>query len=255
MKLTFLGTGTSSGIPLLACTCRVCRSPDPRDRRLRSSVLIEAQGRTLLVDAGPDFREQMLRHDVAHLDAVLITHGHRDHIAGIDDLRAYNFATGRDMDLYADAIGARMIRQQFPYIFETDPYPGVPRLDLHEISHERNIQVAGIPIDPVQIWHGKLPILGFRIGGLAYLTDVKTIDPTERAKLRGIDTLIVSAIRDEPHHAHMNLDQALAFIRDVGPRRAYLMHFSHYIGRHADLVRRLPSSVDAAYDGLTLAVS
>lgn len=253
MRLTFLGTGTSQGVPVVGCTCEVCRSTDPRDQRLRVSALVEVGGKRLLIDAGPDLRQQLLRAHVADLDAVLLTHEHMDHIAGMDDLRAISFRhePPRPVPVYADAPTQQAVRRVFSYAFAERKYPGVPEFDLHLIDRSP-FMVGDVRVVPVEAMHLSMPVLGFRIGGLTYLTDVKTISVEERAKIRGSEVLVVNALRIQPHLSHMDLAEALALIEDVRPERAYLTHISHWMGRHADVEQLLPPHVHPAYDGLAV---
>ena len=259
MKLTFLGTGTSQGVPIIGCDCAVCRSADPRDRRLRTAAMVECRGRCIVIDAGPDFRYQMLRTGVRRIDGILLTHEHKDHIGGLDDVRAFNFidyprAIHR-MALYAAPHTAACIRKDFDYAFVPDKYRGVPEFALHEIDESHPFEVAGIEVLPVHGHHSdRFEVTGFRIGPLAYLTDFKTIDDAEIAKLRGVDTLVVNALRFEPHTSHFSVDEALALIRRVAPRQAWLTHLSHQIGLHAATDPTLPAGVHLAYDGLTVEI-
>ena len=255
MKLTFLGTGTSQGVPVIGCRCPVCLSTDPRDNRLRTSALIETGRTRLAIDAGPDFRCQMLRAGVRHLDAILLTHEHKDHIGGIDDVRAFNFVdyppTIRRIDIYATALTAARVRRDFDYAFATEKYRGVPEIMLHEIDPARPFRVGDAEIVPVSGSHSdRFRVTGYRMGGLAYLTDFKTIDDREIAKLQGVEVLVVNALRFAPHDSHFNVDEALALIRRVGPREAYLTHMSHGIGLHAATDPTLPEGVRLAYDNL-----
>jgi phosphoribosyl 1,2-cyclic phosphate phosphodiesterase len=249
VQLTFLGTGTSQGIPVIACDCEVCRSTDPRDNRTRSSALVDVDGVKLLIDAGPDMRQQLLREKVMDLDAVLLTHEHMDHIAGMDDLRAFNFVHDppRPVPIYGDASTLAAVQRVFAYAFSTSKYPGVPQFDLHTIGREP-LHVKGVQVIPIEVMHLHMPVLGFRIGGLVYITDAKTMAPAEREKARGCEVLVVNALRKEPHISHLNLEEALELIRDLRPERAYLTHISHWMGRHAEL--ELPPQVYLAYDGL-----
>jgi phosphoribosyl 1,2-cyclic phosphate phosphodiesterase len=259
MEIEFLGTGTSQGVPMVACTCAVCGSSDPRDKRLRSSALVRCatpagEERTLLIDAGPDLRQQMLRAQVQRLHAVLLTHEHMDHLAGIDDLRAFNFAQGRSMDIHGDASTLRAVRRVFHYAFAEDRYPGVPDLQLHTLQAGVPAVVAGVPVLPVEVMHYRMSVLAFRIGGLAYVTDAKSIAPDQREALRGADVLVLNALRITPHLAHFNLEEAVAMVQELAPRRAYLTHISHLLGRYGDVQAQLPPGVELAYDGLRVAV-
>jgi phosphoribosyl 1,2-cyclic phosphate phosphodiesterase len=247
----FLGTGTSSGVPLVGCDCAVCTSADPKDQRLRSSVLVRTQGRTLLIDAGPDLRQQLLRSRTTAVDAVLITHEHMDHVAGIDELRALNFKLGRAIDIHASPTTNQAIRRMFHYAFAEQRYPGTPELTLHDIRPGA-AQVAGVDLDVVEVLHHHMPVLGFRIGGFAYLTDVKRIPPEAMERLRGTHTLVISALRRTEHIAHLNLDQALAVVRELAPAQAYFTHISHLLGTHAEVSAELPPHVALAYDGLRI---
>lgn len=259
VEIEFLGTGTSQGVPMVACRCAVCTSTDPRDKRLRSSALVRYRAsnsaeRVLLIDAGPDMRQQMLRADVDALDAVLLTHEHMDHVAGIDDLRAFNFAQKRAMDIHGATATLEAVRRVFHYAFGAQRYPGVPDLRLHPLQAGVPVAVAGVPVLPVEVMHYHMPVLGFRIGGLAYVTDAKTIAPGQRDALRGADVLVLNALRIMPHVAHFNLEEALAVVDDLRPRTAYFTHISHLLGRHADVQQRLPKGVHLAHDGLKVRV-
>ncbi len=253
-KLTFLGTGTSQGVPVISCGCWVCRSEDPRDKRLRASVLVETQGLTLLIDAGPDFRQQMLREDVRKLDAILLTHAHKDHINGLDDVRAFNYTTGEPVDIYAEERVQKTIRKDFDYAFGEKRYPGVPDMNLITID-ETPFRVKGIEVVPIRGMHFNLPVLGFRIGQLAYITDMNRIDEREIEKIKGVDTLVINALRKEHHLSHFTLDEALHIRYLVSPRVTYLTHMSHQMGRHAQVDRDLPEGVHMAYDGLRVTVN
>ena len=256
MKLTFLGTGTSQGVPVIGCRCAVCTSADPRDSRLRTSAMVETQGRRIVIDAGPDFRCQMLRMGVRHIDAILLTHEHKDHIGGLDDVRAFNFVdypTVHRVDIFANPCTAACVRKDFDYAFTENKYRGVPEIALHEIDVTRPFSVAGIEVLPVSGHHSaRFAVTGYRIGPLAYLTDFKTIADSEVAKLQGVEVLVVNALRFEPNDAHYNVEEALALIDRVRPRAAYLTHMSHDIGLHAVTEPTLPEGVRLAYDGLTV---
>ena len=251
-KLTFLGTGTSQGIPIIGCECPVCRSADPRDKRLRASALVEYGGLTVLVDCGPDFRTQMLRASDDNLDAVLLTHIHFDHVAGLDDLRAYCFE--RPMPIYARADVMRDLHQRIPYCFSDNPYPGVAQFEEHVIGDEPFL-VEGVRVEPIPVMHYKLPIVGFRIGPLAYITDAKTIAPEVVERLKGVPLLVINSLRvADEHLSHMCLAETLDIVRRVNPGHTYLIHMSDRMGLHADSHALLPDGVELAYDGLIVRV-
>lgn len=252
-ELIFLGTGTSQGVPVIGCGCAVCTSNDPRDQRTRSSVLVRTDGVSLLIDGGSDMRQQLLRERISKLDAVLLTHEHMDHISGLDDLRAFTFAQDppKAVPIYGTAGTLEAVRRVFAYAFSGNGYPGMPKFDLYEIDKDP-FMVKSVRIQPVEVMHMRMPVLGFRIGGLAYITDAKTIAPEERDKLRDCDVLVLNALRMEPHISHLNLDEALAVIEDLRPGRAYLTHISHYMGKHADV--KLPPHVQLGFDGLRVEV-
>jgi phosphoribosyl 1,2-cyclic phosphate phosphodiesterase len=253
MKVTFLGTGTSSGVPLVACQCHVCTSPDWRDKRLRCSVLLEWDDKKVIIDVGTDFRQQMLRENVKQLDAVLITHAHFDHIGGLDELRAFNFVQGKDMPVYADVLASNMLSNTFAYVFAENKYPGTPNLELHTFQDDA-FELLGKTINPIEILHGNMPITGFRIDDFTYITDAKTLSEGAKAKIKGSKTLVVNAVREEPHHSHFNLDEALAFIEEMEVEKAYLIHISHRFARHSAIQKKLPANIEVAYDSLKLDV-
>ncbi len=253
VKVTFLGTGTSQGVPVIGCNCSVCSSANPKDNRLRSSILIETQNKVFCVDTGPDFRQQMLREKVQRLDAVLYTHEHKDHTAGMDDVRAFNFKLNRPIDLYVDENVDKCLRREFSYAFSENPYPGVPRLQMHKITNDP-FSVQGVDFIPIQLMHHKLPVFGFRIGDFAYCTDVNYIAPEEKQKLKGLEILILTALRKEKHISHFSLSEALELIDELKPKKAYLTHISHYLGMHKEVSKELPKNVGLGYDGLSFSV-
>jgi len=251
VEVTLLGTGTSKGIPEIGCDCNVCRSPYVKDKRTRTSALVCTMGLTLLIDPSPDFRQQASANGIYHIDAVLITHSHFDHVGGMDDLRP--FCAEHNLPVYVNESTDRNLRKHYDYCFRENPYPGVPTFDMKVIG-TTPFYINGVKIIPIEVMHGQMPILGFRIGDFAYITDAKTISPREVEKLEGVDTLVVNALRDRDHFSHFTLSESLDLIGEVGPRQAYLTHFNHEIGRHAELSRRLPDGVAPGYDGLKFRV-
>lgn len=251
LKITVLGSGTSQGVPVIACPCDVCSSGDRRDKRLRSSILVETGNTTVVVDAGPDFRQQMLRAGVKHVDAILITHTHKDHIAGLDDVRSFNYLSGKAMTIYACQRDQDELRQEFRYAFSENPYPGVPEFDLRDLS-THDFMVGDIHIQPVELIHMKLKVFGFRFGDFAYLTDVNFVPAESMNKLRGIQTLMIDALRKQPHPSHFNLNQAIDISRQLNARATWFTHISHLMGKHAQVERELPDGMHLAYDGLQL---
>lgn len=250
MKLTFLGTGTSQGVPVIACDCGVCLSPDIRDKRLRSSVMITINDLNYLIDCGPDFRQQMLREKIEDIRAILFTHEHKDHIAGMDDVRAFNFKHQKDMDVYCDMNVQKALFREFPYVFNDNKYPGVPEVNIHQINSNKSFNINGNLFTPIEVMHYKLPVLGFRVNDLTYITDAKTISSKEIEKIKGTRVLVVNALRISEHVSHFNLKEALSFINVVKPEVAYLTHVSHLMGRSEDVEKQLPDKVMLAYDGL-----
>jgi len=251
LKITFLGTGTSQGIPVIGCECDTCKSDDFRDNRLRASVLIEVDGKTFVIDTGPDFRQQMLRENVKDLTAILFTHEHKDHIAGLDDIRAFNYIHKRPMDVYADFRVQKVLRREYAYVFAEYRYPGIPEMEMYTIDNIP-FYIGDIKIIPIRLLHYKLPILGFRINDFTYITDTNYIEPGEKEKIKGSKILVVNALRRKKHISHFNLDEALELINELKPKQAYLTHVSHLMGKHAEVEKELPDNVKFAFDGLSI---
>lgn len=255
MKVTFLGTGTSQGVPVIGCTCEVCRSLDYRDKRLRSSIHLLVNGQSIVVDTGPDFRQQMLRENVNRLDAVLFTHAHRDHTAGLDDVRAYNFMQHINMPVYGTAATLHQLQSDFAYIFGLTDYPGLPRINLREIINEEDFSIHGITITPLPVMHLHMPVLGFRIGNFSYITDANHIPETTLEKLKGTQILVINALQREHHISHFNLTEAIEMVRRINPAKAYFTHISHRLGLHTTIDKELPSNISLAYDGLSFEIN
>lgn len=251
MIITLLGTGTSSGVPLIGCTCAVCRSVDFRDKRLRASIHIATEGRSFVIDTGPDFRQQVLRLDLLQLDAVLYTHEHKDHTAGLDEVRAYNFRSGRDMPIYGRPSVLAQLQREFAYIFAEKKYPGVPRVQVNPIENEP-FEVMGVRIIPIEVMHHKLPVYGYRIGDFTYLTDLNYISETELEKVMGTRILMLDALQRDPHISHFTLDQAVALAQRVGAEQTYFTHISHKLGLHREVEAELPPGIRLGYDTLQL---
>lgn len=254
MRGVFLGTGTSQGVPVIACKCEVCNSLDFRDKRTRTAFYIEVEGVNLVIDTGPDFRQQMLRERVERVDAVLFTHEHKDHVAGLDDVRAFNFAHKMDMPLYAENRVLAQLKTEFFYAFAENKYPGVPQLEQKEVKENESFEINGVEVHPIRVMHYKLPIFGYKIKGLAYLTDVNHIPEQEKEKLQNLDVLVITALRKEKHISHFTLEEALEVIQELKPKKAYLTHASHLLGKHYDVQGELPENVFLAYDGLEIKV-
>ncbi len=256
MKITFLGTGTSQGIPVIGSTHPVCLSNDQKDKRLRSSVLINHDDTFFTIDCGPDFRAQMLRENPPHLNGVLFTHEHSDHTAGLDDIRPFYFKQEGDFQLYAHTRVFDSLKERYGYIFETEnKYPGAPSVELNVIENNKDFYINNVKITPVNAYHNNLQVFGFKIGDFAYLTDVKTIDIEETKKINGIKVLVINALREEPHHSHFSLAEALEFIKLVKPEKAYLTHISHLLGFHEEVEKRLPKNVFLAHDRLQIEIN
>lgn len=253
MKITFLGTGTSQGVPVIACTCEICRSLDYRDKRLRSSVLIETDEQNLIVDTGPDFRQQMLRARVKKLDAVLFTHAHKDHTAGMDDIRSFNFLQKKEMPLYGQEQTLEQIKTEFAYIFSGSTYPGLPQVSLNSIEN-KPFEIDGTCVTPIEVLHHKLPVFGYRIGNFTYITDANFIAEDEKKKIEGSEIIVLNALQKTEHISHFTLDQAVELLQELKPKKAYLTHISHKLGLHAEVSKELPENIHLAYDGLTVSI-
>lgn len=253
MKITFLGTGTSQGIPLIACGCEVCNSSNPKDNRLRVSVMIEVDGKNMVIDSGPDFRQQMLRENVKTLEAVVFTHEHKDHVAGLDDVRAFNYFSGKHMDVYANEQVQVALKREFHYVFSGDNYPGIPRINVHTID-TAPFDVSGVKFIPIQVLHYQLPVLGFRVNDFTYITDANFISDEEIEKIKGTKVLVLNALRRSKHISHFTLEEALELVKKINPEKAYFTHISHQLGLHDEVSKELPSNVELAYDGLQVIV-
>lgn len=251
IKITFLGTGTSSGVPMIACNCYVCTSSDKKDKRLRTSILVESANTTIVVDTPPDFRYQMLRADVKKLDAILFTHPHKDHIAGLDDIRAYNFFYHKAMEVYANLLTQEALKIEFAYAFSDKKYPGVPEINLNTIGMEPFL-IGDIQITPILVWHLKMPVLGFRFGDFTYITDANRIEEKEKQKIRGSEVIVLNALRKKKHISHYTLDEAIKVIQELETPTAYFTHISHQLGCHREIEDELPEGIHLAYDGLEL---
>ncbi len=249
--VTFLGTGTSQGVPVIACPCEVCRSLDFRDKRLRTSIHLQTENVSLVVDTGPDFRQQMLREGIDRLDALLFTHSHKDHTAGLDDVRAYNFKQQMDMPVYGTAALLSQLKKEFYYAFEPQKYPGIPQLALHEINEDPFV-VRGITIQPLPVRHMHMPVLGFRLGNFSYITDANQIPDATLQRLKGTEVLVLNALQREKHLSHFNLEEAIDMAKRINAPRTYFTHISHKLGTHREVARELPEGIQLAYDGLRI---
>jgi len=250
LKITFLGTGTSTGVPMIACDCEVCTSKDTKDKRLRPSIMVQSAATTIVVDTTPDFRYQMLREKVKHVDAILFTHPHKDHIAGLDDVRAFNFFSRKKMEIYANSLTEEALKREFGYAFADKKYPGVPDLNLNTITVDP-FQIGDIDIVPIQVWHMKMPVLGFRFGRFTYVTDANRIDEEEKEKIRGSDVFVVNVLRKQPHVSHFSLGEAIELANGLNIPTVYFTHISHQLGLHQTIEAELPENIHLAYDGLT----
>jgi phosphoribosyl 1,2-cyclic phosphate phosphodiesterase len=254
MKVTFLGTGTSQGVPLIACGCRVCMSTNTKDKRLRTSVLVQVGDVNIVIDSGPDFRQQMLQVGIKHIDGLVFTHAHKDHIAGMDDIRGFNFKMKRAINVYCTEQVETQMRAEFAYIFADTKYPGIPEVNIHTIHKNVKFDIAGIALQPIEVLHYKLPVLGFRINDFVYITDANYISKSEREKIKGCHTLVLNALRKEQHVSHFTLQEALDVVADLKPIHAYFTHLSHQMGLHDEVESELPRGVKLAYDGLTISI-
>lgn len=251
VKITFLGTGTSQGVPVIACDCNVCLSSDHLDKRLRTSLLFEKDDTTLVFDAGPDFRQQMLSEHVTRLDAIILTHEHKDHIAGLDDVRAFNYKSQDAIDIYSEERVQKVIKREYSYVFSEYQYPGIPKMRLNPIP-ESGFHVKKTNVIPIRVFHYRLPVYGFRIGNFAYITDANYVPEESKEKLYGVKYLVVNALRKEKHISHFSLREAISFIREISPKKAFITHISHQMGLHAEVSKELPAGISLAYDGLTI---
>lgn len=253
MKVTFLGSGTSQGVPVIGCTCEVCSSIDYHDKRLRSSILVEYKELSLLVDTGPDFRQQMLRERIKKLDAVLFTHAHKDHTAGLDDIRSFNFLQKKDMPVFAEQEVIAQLKREFSYIFSVQKYPGIPQIELNEIN-TNSFEIEKTPIIPIRVMHYKLPVLGFRFGNFTYITDANHIPDESKAKIKGSKVIVLNALQKSDHISHFTLNEAIAMMKELNPEKGYLTHISHKLGSHAEVSKDLPANIDLAWDGLKIEI-
>jgi len=251
VRVTFLGTGTSQGVPVIGCQCEVCQSLDFRDKRLRTSALLEVNNKVFVFDTGPDFRQQMLREDVKQLDAVIFTHEHKDHTAGLDDVRAFNFRQKKDMPIYGRQQVLDQLKQEFSYAFAEKKYPGVPQLETHELTGEP-FTVEGVTFTPIEVMHLKLPVYGFRIGDFTYITDANSISENEKEKIKGSKVLVLNALQKQPHISHFNLEEAIEMAQELNADQTYFLHISHKMGTHKSVEGQLPDNIHLAFDGLSI---
>ena len=251
LKITFLGTGTSSGVPMIGCNCKVCLSADKKDNRLRSSILVQSAATTIIVDTTPDFRYQMLRENIQKLDAVLFTHPHKDQVAGLDDIKAFNYFQQQAIDVYANDLTQKALRNEFHYIFADHKYPGVPDVVLNDINEEE-FMVGDIPVLPIKVWHLQMPVLGFRFGDFTYITDANRIDEAEKEKIIGSKVLVLNALREKKHISHFTLQEAIDLVKELNVPQAYFTHISHQLGLHENVSKRLPEGCALGYDGLQI---
>jgi phosphoribosyl 1,2-cyclic phosphate phosphodiesterase len=250
VKITFLGTGTSQGVPVIACECDTCISDDSRDKRLRTSILVEKDDTSLVIDAGPDFRQQMLRENIRRIDAIILTHEHKDHIAGMDDVRAFNYKSQDAIDVYAEERVQKAVKKEYSYVFAEYQYPGIPKMRLNPIN-EDGFTINGIALTPLRVFHYRLPVYGFRIGNFAYITDSNYVPEETKEKLFGVKYFVINALRKEKHISHFSLREAIDLVREISPRKAFITHISHQMGRHEEVSAALPPGIMLAYDGLS----
>ncbi len=253
MKVTFLGTGTSTGVPVISCTCPVCNSSDPKDQRLRSSIMVEVDGNNFVIDSGPDFRQQMIRANVKDITAIIYTHEHADHIMGLDDVRPFNFFLNKNMQLYASEQVQASIKRTFDYIFKEHKYPGIPQIELNTISNQP-FSINETDIIPISVLHYKMPVLGFRFGKFTYITDANYISEKEKEKVRGTEVLVLNALRRKEHISHFTLQQAIDLVKEIQPKKAYFTHIGHQLGLYEEVQKELPENIELAYDGLEITV-
>ena len=255
ITVTITGSGTSQGVPVIGCNCEVCCSTNKKDKRLRTSIHLNYKGKSIVIDTGPDFRQQMINQQISHLDAVLFTHEHKDHVAGLDDVRPFNFIQKKAIDIYCCDRVFTALKREFHYIFDPQfQYPGIPNITRHIISKENSFKIDDITIEPIEVMHYKLPVLGFKIDKFAYITDAKTIKEKEKSKIKNLDLLIINALRIKEHISHLNLEEAILLINELKPKKAILTHISHLMGKHEDVEKLLPKNVKIAYDGLKINV-
>lgn len=253
ITVTFLGTGTSSGVPMICCDCAVCTSADSKDKRLRSSILVQSANTTFVIDTTPDFRYQMLRINNKKLDAVLFTHPHKDHVAGLDDIRAYNYFQAKPMEVFANALTQETLFREFQYAFADKKYPGIPQIHLHTID-ETSFAIGDISVVPIKVWHLKMPVLGFRMGNFTYITDANKIDDLEKEKILGSEVLVINALRNDKHISHFTLTEAVALAEELRIPTVYFTHISHQLGLHKSVNALLTPNMQLAYDGLTIKI-
>lgn len=255
MKFTFLGTGTSQGIPVISCTCKVCTSTNEKDKRTRTSLMMQGNNTTIVIDSGPDFRQQMLREKVQDLDAIVFTHGHKDHVAGLDDIRPYNYIKQKEIQVYANTEVQDVLKREFSYIFADDKYPGVPQIRLHTIDEKNNFNIHQIEFIPIEVIHKNMKVLGFRIHDFTYITDANFIAEEELKKCIGTKILVLNALRHEKHYSHFSLSEAIAIANKIGAEQTYFTHISHHLGLYDDVQATLPNNMHLAYDGLSIEIN